>query len=62
LVAVTDPRPYPDTDDDAEVGSERESATSPPRWSRTLGIVVVVIVISIFVVLHLTGTLGSGAH
>jgi hypothetical protein len=58
----TDPTPYPDADDDRGVGSDRGSAAGTPRWMSVLGIVVVVLVVLVFFVLHLTGTVGSGAH
>ncbi len=33
-----------------------------PRWVSVLGIVVAIALVLLFVVLHLTGTLGAGAH
>jgi hypothetical protein len=32
------------------------------RWLTVLGVVVVVAVLAIFVLLHLTGAVGPGAH
>jgi hypothetical protein len=51
-VARNEPRPEVDHD----------SAPSTPRWIPGLGIAVVVLVIVIIVVLHLTGSVGPGAH
>ncbi|HEX9380988.1 MAG TPA: hypothetical protein VF891_05775 [Gaiellaceae bacterium] len=33
-----------------------------PRWLSVLGIVVAILLVLLFVVLHVTGTLGPGAH
>jgi hypothetical protein len=59
---MTDPSPYPDTDDDTGAEPDRGSAAGTPRWLSALGIVVVILAVLLFVVLHLTGTVGSGAH
>jgi hypothetical protein len=55
---IADPTPYPDTGDNRDRGSAR----STPRWVTVLGIVIAIALIVLFVVLHLTGTLGPGAH
>jgi hypothetical protein len=55
---MADPPPYPDTGDDPGRGA----ATGKPRWVSALGIIIVIALILLFVVLHLTGTLGPGAH
>jgi hypothetical protein len=35
---------------------------NPRRWLTVLGVVVVVVVLALFVVLHLSGAVGPGAH
>jgi hypothetical protein len=59
---VADPPPYPDTGDDTGVGPDRGSATGTPRWVFVLGIIIAIVLVLLLVVLHLTGTLGPGAH
>jgi hypothetical protein len=56
---LADPPPNPDTGDDTR---DRGSATSTPRWVSVLGITIAIVLALLFVVLHLTGTLGPGAH
>jgi len=55
---MADPPRYPDTGD----GPDRGSATGTPRWVAVLGIIIAIALVLLFVVLHLTGTLGPGAH
>ena len=59
---MADPPRYPDTSDDTGLGRDRGSATSTPRWVSVLGIIIAIALVLLFVVLHLTGTLGPGAH
>ncbi len=59
---MADPRPDRDSDDDPAARIDRGSTTSTPRWVRALGIVIALALIALIVVLHLTGTLGAGAH
>jgi hypothetical protein len=56
---MADPPPYPDTGDES---GDRGSARSTPRWVIVLGIAIAIALIVLVVVLHLTGTLGPGAH
>jgi len=61
---MADPRPDPDPagEDDPGARLGRGPTTGTPRWVRVLGIVLAIALIALFVVLHLTGTLGAGAH
>jgi hypothetical protein len=59
---MADPPRYPDTGDDTGLGRDRGSASSRPRWVSVLGIVIAIALVLLFVVLHLTGALGPGAH
>jgi hypothetical protein len=59
---MADPPPYPDTGDDTEAEPDRGSATGTPRWVSVFGIIIAIVLVLLFVVLHLTGTLGPGAH
>lgn len=56
------PPPYPDTGDDSGVESGRGSTAGPPRWMAAAGIIVAIVVLSLFVFLHLSGSVGPGAH
>jgi len=55
---MANPPLHPDTGD----GPDRGSASSTPRWVLVLGIIIAIVLVLLFVVLHLTGTLGPGAH
>jgi len=59
---VADPCPDPDSDDDPDARIDGGSTTSTPRWVPVLGVVIAIALIALFVVLHLTGTLGAGVH
>jgi hypothetical protein len=56
------PPPYPDSGDAADVNPYRRHAGGTPRWVSAVGIGVVVGLLLLVVVLHLTGTIGPGAH
>lgn len=56
------PPSHPDTGDIAGSESELASASRRPRWVTVAGIVVVIALLMLFVVLHLTGAVGPGAH
>ena len=57
---MADPPPYPD--DTGDESGDGGSVRSRPRWVTVLGIIIAIALILLFVVLHLTGTLGPGAH
>ena len=59
---MADPGPDPDSEDDAGARLDRGTAAGTPRWVWVLGVVIAVALIALFVVLHLTGTLGPGDH
>lgn len=56
---MSDLPPYPDIDDDTGVGADRGSTTS--RWVYVFWIVGIAVVV-LFIVLHLTGTIGPEHH
>jgi hypothetical protein len=56
---MADPRP---DEDDAGARLDRRRTTGAPGWVWVLGIVVGIGLVALLVVLHLTGTLGAGAH
>jgi hypothetical protein len=58
----TDSHAFGDTGDDPGVGLGRGSGPGRPRWVAVLGIVIAVGLVLGFLVLHLTGVLGPGAH
>jgi hypothetical protein len=61
-VNATDANPHPESNDHPDVAPDAESAAGTPRWITVLGIVIGVLVLLMFVVLHLTGVMGSGSH
>jgi hypothetical protein len=56
---MADPPHHPDISDDT---GKSGSATGSPRWVSVLGIIIAIVLVLIVVVLHVTGTLGPGAH
>jgi hypothetical protein len=61
-VSASNPHRYPETDDEPDVGRDGGSAAGRPRWTTLLAIATGIVVILTFVVLHLTGVMGSGGH
>jgi hypothetical protein len=59
---MADPPPYPNTGDDTGARSRSGPAASRPRWMSVFWIIIVIALLALFLVLHLTGTLGPGAH
>jgi hypothetical protein len=56
---MADPSRYPSDGDDS---SDRGTAGHTPRWVLAVGIIIAILLVLLFVVLHLTGRLGPGAH
>ena len=56
------PPPYLDTGDDTGARPDRGSTTGTPRWVSMVGVAVAVGLVLLLVVLHLTGSIGPGAH
>lgn len=54
------PPPYPDPGDDS--GAARGPSAGPPRWMAVVGITLAIVLLGLFILLHLTGSMGSGAH
>ncbi len=59
---MTDPPRYPDTGDDRGAEPGRGPTTATPRWISVVGIIFVILLVLLFVLLHLTGTVGPGGH
>jgi hypothetical protein len=59
---MADPPRYPDTGENTGVERDRGSATGARRWAPVLGIIIAIALVVLFVVLHLTGTLGPSVH
>lgn len=57
---MTGPLPYPDSDTGAE--PDGASSQAAPRWVPVVGIAIAIGLLLLIVVLHLTGTVGPGAH
>jgi hypothetical protein len=56
---MPDPAPLSDADaDDVHDGSNRDSATGPPRWVKVFGIIAIVVVVLFVIVL----VAGGGRH
>jgi hypothetical protein len=57
---MADPPRYPDTGDDTGVGPGRGSATGTRSWVGKVFLIIALVLVLLFVLLHLTGTLGPG--
>ena len=56
------PPRYPKTDADADVPPSHRPAGVTPRWVSVLGIIIVIGLVLLIIVLHLSGSVGPGAH
>jgi hypothetical protein len=56
------PPRYPDTGDETGVGPERGPTGGPPRWVAVVGIIIAIGLVALMIVLHLSGSIGPGAH
>jgi hypothetical protein len=59
---MADPPRYPENDEESGVGRDGVAASRTPRLGLVLGIMIVIALVVLVVALHLTGTLGPGAH
>lgn len=59
---MADPPRYPGTDADHGPGRQQEPANGRPGWGALPAMVLVGGLVLLVVVLHLTGTVGPGAH
>jgi hypothetical protein len=59
---MTERPSHTEPEDQAPMRVDRGSGASPPRWMTAVGIAIATLVILMFVVLHLTGVMGSGGH
>ena len=58
---MTDPPRHPGTDVNGGPGPER-SPGGASRWKVVLGVTIAIALLALIVLLHLTGTIGPGAH
>jgi hypothetical protein len=59
---MADPPRSLETDDEARRGADGGASSRTPRWALILVAVLAVALLGLMVFLHLTGTLGPGAH
>ncbi len=59
---MADLPPYPDTGNDTGVESGRGATTGTPRWVSVVGLILAIGLVLLVVILHLTGSIGPGAH
>jgi len=59
---MADPPRSPGTEKNARQGPDPEAATSTPRWVFVLGIIIAIALVGLMILLHVSGTLGPGAH
>jgi hypothetical protein len=56
------PPPYPETGDETDAPPGHGLTAGTPRWVVVVGIAVAIGLVVLVVVLHLTGSIGPGAH
>ncbi len=59
---MTDPHPYPDTDDATDVRPDRRSPPCAPRWVKVFGIIALVLILLLVVQILMGGNHGPGRH
>jgi hypothetical protein len=59
---MADPPRYPDTSDESGPSPDRGPTDRGSRWMAVLLWILGIVLVLGFVALHLTGTLGPGAH
>ena len=60
-IPMSSPPHYPDTDEGTGAGPEPGSTTGTSRWVYVFWLIGIGLIV-LFVVLHLTGTMGPGHH
>lgn len=59
---MADPPRYPDTGDDTGARPDRGSTTGTRSWVVKVFLIIAVVLVLLFVLLHVTGTLGPGVN
>ncbi len=59
---MTDPSPYPDTNDDTSGVPDHESPPGTPLWVKVFGIVLLVLILLIVIMLLIGGGHGPSRH
>jgi hypothetical protein len=59
---MTDPPQHPKPDEDTGGNAERDPAGSRSRWGLVLGITAAIALVTVMVLLHISGTIGPGMH